>query len=520
MSKRITNLTHKEARKFFLSEDQYFTFDLPKYFTFNKLLKLISIKIANKNITDFYSTNEDNKINKPEYFENVNYKLFNNKNGEYSWRMFQLIHPAIYVSVVHKITEEDNWKLIVERLLEFKNNNIVECASIPVVGSEIYKKVKSEQILTWWEEVEQKSISESIKYNYIFKTDIVDCYGSIYTHAIPWAIHTKRVSKQYRECNDLLGNFIDCSVRAMSNGQTNGIPQGSVLMDFIAEIVLGYADEQLSEKVKYIDDKDFKIIRYRDDYRIFVNNPITGKRIIKELTDVLIDLGMRISSEKTIFSDDIISNSIKPDKLYWRNNLEWAKLTDCKVVEKSMILDSGNLQSELLVLNNFSLKYPNSGTLEKELQNYYIKIWNKKRFKDADVLVSIVTDIAFKNPRTYPISISILGKIISTFDNEKKLKVIGQVESKIKKLPNTEVLDLWLQRLTIKFNKHKNFLGRLNKKAIGQNEVVWNSDWLDNKFKKLINDIEIIDNEEIKKMDLYPSLDEILMFERKTNYYN
>jgi hypothetical protein len=32
----------------------------------------------------------------------------------------------------------------------------------------------------------------------------------------------------------------------MNNGQTNGIPQGSVLMDFIAEMVLGYIDECLS----------------------------------------------------------------------------------------------------------------------------------------------------------------------------------------------------------------------------------------------------------------------------------
>ena len=35
----------------------------------------------------------------------------------------------------------------------------------------------------------------------------------------------------------------------MSYGQTNGIPQGSILTDFIAEIVLGYADEQISSEI-------------------------------------------------------------------------------------------------------------------------------------------------------------------------------------------------------------------------------------------------------------------------------
>jgi hypothetical protein len=36
-------------------------------------------------------------------------------------------------------------------------------------------------------------------------------------------------------------------MRGMNFSQTNGIPQGSVLMDFIAEMVLGYIDERLSQ---------------------------------------------------------------------------------------------------------------------------------------------------------------------------------------------------------------------------------------------------------------------------------
>lgn len=36
----------------------------------------------------------------------------------------------------------------------------------------------------------------------------------------------------------------------MQHNQTNGIPQGSVLMDFVAEIVLGYVDLRLSKELK------------------------------------------------------------------------------------------------------------------------------------------------------------------------------------------------------------------------------------------------------------------------------
>ena len=63
----------------------------------------------------------------------------------------------------------------------------------------------------------------------------------------------------------------------MNYGQTNGIPQGSVLTDFIAEIVLGYIDSKLSERIrKEIGSINYKIIRYRDDYRIFTNEPLFG----------------------------------------------------------------------------------------------------------------------------------------------------------------------------------------------------------------------------------------------------
>ena len=43
-------------------------------------------------------------------------------------------------------------------------------------------------------------------------------------------------------------------------------------MDLIAEMVLGYADEQLTEKLTEQKIENYKILRYRDDYRIFANS--------------------------------------------------------------------------------------------------------------------------------------------------------------------------------------------------------------------------------------------------------
>ncbi len=79
----------------------------------------------------------------------------------------------------------------------------------------------------------------------------------------------------------------------MSYGQTNGIPQGLALMDFIAEIVLGFGDLLLMKELNKIGIKEYKIIIYRDDYRIFTNSPQQSSEIAKVLSDVLLRINFK-----------------------------------------------------------------------------------------------------------------------------------------------------------------------------------------------------------------------------------
>lgn len=508
LMKRITDLSNIKARNFLLKEESYFTFDLPVYFTFNKLLQEISKKIENSNLSDLYSTYTESgntKPNDPKDFENVNYKLIHNKNGQYSWRLFQLIHPAIYVSLVHKITQENNWKVIVEKLKEYQESNIVECLSLPVI-SEDEKSDKATQINVWLQEVEQQSIALSLDFEYLFHTDVIDCYGSIYTHAISWAIHTrdKAKKKENRNNKDFIGVVIDQHIQAMSNGQTNGIPQGSILMDFIAEIVLSYVDSELTKRIMDIKKNEYKILRYRDDYRIFVNNPQTGEEIIKNLTNVLAEVGMKISSEKTKSSKNIVYDSIKEDKLFYIQNYKFSK----------------NIQNELLVINNFADKYPNSGSLIKLLQNLFdsIESW-KHTHQNIEVIIGILMNIAYKNPRTYPIISSILSKFLSFLsDDQKKKDILQKIISKFSKIPNTEHLDLWLQRISLKLDNGITYLGNLCKKVNDDSIKIWNNKWLNQILSDLINNSQIIDRKKIEKIDIVVKNKEVALFEKKTQY--
>lgn len=507
---KIIDLSHTDARKFLLNEESYFTFDLPIYFTFDQLLKDISKNLKSSNLSDCYSTyieNGNTKKNNPKDFEGVNYKLINNKNGQYSWRLFQLIHPVIYVSLVHEITKKDNWETVVNSLKKYKKNNTVECLSLPTI-SEDEKSNNATQVTVWLQEVEQQSIALSLDFEYLFHTDIVDCYGSIYTHSISWAIHKKKEAKKKKNRNNknFIGVVIDQHIQAMSNGQTNGIPQGSILMDFIAEIVLAYIDSELTEKIKDVKKKEYRILRYRDDYRIFVNNPQIGEEIIKHLTNVLAEVGMRISSEKTKSSKNIVYASIKEDKLFFIQNYKFSK----------------NIQHELLVINNFANKYPNSGSLNKLLQAFSDRIeqW-KHTNQNVEVIIGILMNIAYKNPRTYPIISSILSKFLSFLaDDKKKKDILQKILCKFSKIPNTEHLDLWLQRISLKLDNEIKYSGNLCKKVKDEDIEIWNNCWLNQKLSDLINNSKIIDEQTISDLGRVVSGEEIRLFEKKSEYYN
>ena len=201
---------------------------------------------------------------KPCDHEGVNYSMLSNKDGRYAWRPFQVIHPALYVSLVNKITEPAQWKVIRERFKEFQALAKFKCLSIPLQASS-KRKDKAAQILNWWQGIEQGSLELALEYNHVFHADITDCYAAIYTHTVAWAVHGKAEAKAKKKDKSLIGNIIDGHIQDMRHGQTNGIPQGSVLMDFIAELVLGFADLELNSRLKVAGVTEFRILRYRDD---------------------------------------------------------------------------------------------------------------------------------------------------------------------------------------------------------------------------------------------------------------
>ena len=155
----IVELSNDEARAFFLKHESYSPFELPPYFRFDGLLG----EVAQTLKRNFSFKKHCQKASKS---EGVNYKILNNKDGRYSWRPYELIHPVLYVSLVNQMTGKDSWQGIATRFQEFASNSKISCLSIPV-QSLTPEKDKAEQIKQWWEKVEQRSIELSLDFEYI-----------------------------------------------------------------------------------------------------------------------------------------------------------------------------------------------------------------------------------------------------------------------------------------------------------------------------------------------------------------
>ncbi len=112
---------------------------------------------------------------------------------------------------------------------------------------------------------------------YLLRADVSQFYPSIYTHAIPWALHTKPIAKRLTNDFTLYGNVLDKELQACQYGQTKGIAIGPDTSLGIAEILLGVIDQNIQARcnviggVRFIDDIELSFSTLADaEYALIV----------------------------------------------------------------------------------------------------------------------------------------------------------------------------------------------------------------------------------------------------------
>ena len=253
-------------------------------------------------------------------------------------------------------------------------------------------------------------------------------------------------------------------------------------MDFVAELVLGYVDEQINLELSGA--TDIRILRYRDDYRIFANNDERAEAVLKIVSDKLRVVGMKLGVSKTFSCRNVVEGSIKPDKL---SGIELQDLghTNAKTIQK-----------QLLRLHSFGQRFPNSGALRRLVGEFHTSVSKQTSAPDdLDVQVAIATDIAFVSPATFPAVAGILSHLISLVPiNEEKVRLWTKVRQKMARVPYNGYLEIWLQRVTqpkavgIKLDSSEPICQIVN----GASPQLWESSWISSDTLKNALDVSKI----------------------------
>lgn len=129
---------------------------------------------------------------------------------------------------------------------------------------------------------------------YFLFADISECYRSLYTHSIPWALHGKAFAKANRADKNLLGNQLDAAVRNLQDQQTNGIPIGPDTSLVIGEIILSAIDQGLHKRFSRLNG-----FRYYDDYEFSFKRYGDAEEVLATIQGLLSDYGLQLNPAKT-----------------------------------------------------------------------------------------------------------------------------------------------------------------------------------------------------------------------------
>ena len=143
-------------------------------------------------------------------------------------------------------------------------------------------------------------IRVSLGYKYRLCLDISNCYNSIYTHSITWAICGKNDAKQYFRTNEPaelkedyeIGNCLDALIRYQKNNETNGIIVGPFTSRIASEVILARIDKDLR-------DKGYIFKRYVDDFKFYFRTEAEAISSLPIIESVLNEYNLSLNTSKT-----------------------------------------------------------------------------------------------------------------------------------------------------------------------------------------------------------------------------
>lgn len=295
----------------------------------------------------------------------IRYKA--NRNNQLP-RMLGIPSPFQYEKLCKEL--EIHWDKIQKYFLEKTKNNKHKISQVHLRKMKGTKKLVD---LNYHNFKTDDTLMDDLRIGkkYIVKADISNCYPSIYTHAIPWALVGKEIAKNNKASTEWY-NSIDFNVRNLKLQETHGILIGPHTSNVISEIILCSIDEKLSK---------YTYTRHIDDYLCYCQSENEAEEFIEDLQKELGKYDLLLNNKKTkiikmpINTDEEWINKLKSYKFeYYNDEIKYNSLKMFFNLVDLLVEQTNNISIIYYawkIINDIELT-ENSKKLFFKLARYYI----------------------------------------------------------------------------------------------------------------------------------------------------
>ena len=135
-----------------------------------------------------------------------------------------------------------------------------------------------------------RSVGRSFGRRFIAHTDIVNCFPSVYSHAIPWALVGIDHAKKHKGHSEWF-NQLDEKNRWLKRNETQGVAIGPATSNIVSEVILARVDEALRS--------NFVFTRFIDDYTAFCSTEHDAQEFVRRLSEELAKYKLLLNINKT-----------------------------------------------------------------------------------------------------------------------------------------------------------------------------------------------------------------------------
>ena len=224
------------------------------------------------------------KIKKLEYrknkfyqgYDQIDYKAtrFNNVP-----RLLSIPHPKAYINLSFDLA--DNWDKM--SYIASNDNSLIR-PKMHKDGRIIIMDYESSAVKM------KRALKMSFGYKFVVHTDISNCFPSIYSHAIPWALIGFDEAKRNRSKTEYFTQIDDAQM-GLKRAETQGTAIGPATSNLVTEIILFKVDEVLSRAYNYV--------RFIDDYTCYCATYEESEKFIRELAEELAKYKLNLNYKKT-----------------------------------------------------------------------------------------------------------------------------------------------------------------------------------------------------------------------------